>query len=186
MPRVTLVGYRGTGKSTVAALLAGRLGCAWLDADAALEERLGTTIAALVRERGEPAFRDAEETLLRELLDSCAGVLATGGGVVLRPVNREALRSRGRPVAWLTAPADVIRGRLAADPLTRDRRPALSAGAAAAGDPLAEVDAALASREALYREVADAVFDTAAEPPERVAGRIASWLASGQHAGGRP
>ncbi len=186
MPRVTLVGYRGTGKSTVAALLAERLGCAWLDADAALEARLGTTIAGLVHGRGEPAFRDAEESLLRELLDSCGGVLATGGGVVLRPGNREALRGRGRPVAWLTAPADVIRGRLAADPLTRDRRPALSAAASVAGDPLAEVDAALASREHLYREVADAAFDTACEPPERVAERIAAWLASDPRAGGRP
>lgn len=172
MPRITLVGYRGTGKSTVAALLAARLGCSWCDADAVLEERLGTSIASLVRERGEGAFRDAESSILRDLLGEEKGVLATGGGVVLRADNRELLRRLGRPVVWLFASTDVIRGRLAADPLTADRRPALSGG-----DPLEEVAAALAAREPLYREVADAVCDTAASDPAAVAERIAAWIA---------
>ena len=176
MPRVTLVGYRGTGKSTVAALLARRLGCDWVDADSTLEGRLGTTITALVRERGERAFRDAESAILESLLGSCTGVLATGGGVVLRPGNRELLNRAGRPVVWLTAPAAVIRHRLEADPLTADRRPALAADAGSGGDPLAEVDAALAARGTLYSEVADAVFDTAGVAPDTVAERIATWL----------
>lgn len=180
MPRITLVGYRGTGKSTVAALVAGRLGCGWVDADAALEARLGTTIAAVVRERGEPAFRDAEAAILRELLGAETGVIATGGGVVLRAENREILRRLGRPVVWLTAPAAVVRARLAADPLTGARRPAL-----AGADPLAEVDAALAAREPLYREVADAAFDTAAAEPAEVAAAIVAWLAAEDRPGGR-
>jgi shikimate kinase len=171
MPRITLVGYRGTGKSTVAALLADRYACGWADADAVLEERLGTTIAALVRDRGEAAFRDAETAILEDLLGSDVGVLATGGGVVLRAGNRDLLRHRGRPVVWLMAPAHVVRGRLAADPLTRDRRPAL-----AGDDPLAEIDGALAAREPFYREVADAAFDTAGATPAEVAGRIAAWI----------
>lgn len=171
MPRVTLVGYRGTGKSTVAAVLAQRLGNAWCDADAVLEERVGSSIAALVGSRGEAAFRDMETEVLRETLPAFAGVLATGGGVVLRPENRSLLRERGRPVVWLTAPADVIRRRLAADPTTAARRPALSGG-----DPLDEVAAVLHAREPLYREVADVAFDTATEPPAVVAERILSWL----------
>ena len=173
MPRITLVGYRGTGKSTVAALLAERLGCSWCDADAVLEERLGTTIATLVRERGESAFRDAESAILRDLLAGDVGVLATGGGVVLRSENRDLLRREGGAVAWLTAPADVIRARLAADPATRERRPALSGG-----DPLAEVDAALVAREPLYREVAGAAFDTSALAPAELARRIVAWAAT--------
>lgn len=176
MPRVTLVGYRGTGKSTVASLLAGSLGCEWVDADVVLEGRLGMTIATLVHERGEAAFRDAEAAILHDLLGACTGVLATGGGAVLRQGNRDLLRRIGRPVVWLTAPADVVRARLASDPLTRERRPALSGATTSRGDPLAEVAAALADREALYREVADAVFDTAGEPPPVVTGRIAAWL----------
>jgi shikimate kinase len=173
MPRVTLIGYRGTGKSTVAAALATRLGCGWQDADAVLEERLGCTIATLVRDRGEPAFRDAEAAILDDLLGSTAGVLSTGGGVVLRPENRQSLRDRGRPVIWLTAPADIIRGRLAADPTTRDRRPALSAG-----DPLAEVETTLAARDPLYRESADIAFDTATASPAAIADRIVAWLSA--------
>ena len=171
MPRVTLVGYRGTGKSTVAALLADRLGAAWCDADAVLEDRIGSSIAALVGSRGEAAFRDVETEVLRDTLPAFAGVLATGGGVVLRPENRRLLRERGRPVVWLTAPADVIRRRLAADPTTAARRPALHGG-----DPLDEVAAALHAREPLYREVADIVFDTATDPPAVVAERILAWL----------
>jgi shikimate kinase len=179
MPQVTLIGYRGTGKSTIAALVAARLGCDWLDADAVLESRLATTIAALVRDRGEAAFRDAEAGILADLLGSFRGVLATGGGVVLRPGNRAMLLKSGRPAVWLTAPAAVIRSRLAADPTTSDRRPALMAD-----DPLAEVEAALAARLPLYTECADVTFDTASEPPPAVAERIVHWLAA-RKGGGR-
>lgn len=171
MPRVTLVGYRGTGKSTVAAVLSDRLGVAWRDADAVLEERIGRSITELVGSRGEAAFRDVETEVLRDTLPAFTGVLATGGGVVLRPENRRLLRERGRPVVWLTAPAEVIRRRLAADPTTAARRPALHGG-----DPLDEVAAALDAREPLYREVADVVFDTATDPPAGVAERILAWL----------
>lgn len=174
MPRVTLIGYRGTGKSTVAARLADALGLPWLDADAVLEERVGCPITELVASRGEVAFRDLESEVLCGLLPDFAGVLATGGGVVLRPDNRRLLRAAGRPVVWLTAPADVIRRRLAADPQTATRRPAL-----AGRDPLAEVDAALEARAALYQEAADVAFDTAAESPADVATRILAWLRDG-------
>lgn len=172
MAVVTLVGYRGTGKSTVAALLAERFGCEWVDADAALEQRLGVTIADMVRERGEAAFRDAESALLAELLPAWTGVFSTGGGVVLRPANRKLILRHGRPVVWLSAPAGVIRQRLAADPGTVTRRPALTGG-----DPLDEVEQALRDREPLYRDVADAMVDTGASEPPVVVRRIAGWLA---------
>jgi shikimate kinase len=172
MPRFTLVGYRGTGKSTVGALLARRLGCGWADADIVLEERVGCTIATLVRDRGEPAFRDVEAAVLADLLTRDDLVLATGGGVVLRAENRRLLIERGRPVVWLQAPPRVIRVRLAADPATRDRRPAL-----AGGDPLAEVEGALAAREPLYRECADLAVDAATDGPEAIADRILAWCA---------
>lgn len=173
MPRITLIGYRGTGKSTVAAILARRLECPWHDADAVLESRIGGSIAWLLRERGEPAFRDEEAAVLRDLLVR-PGIVATGGGVVLRADNRALLRSQGGPVAWLQAPADVLRRRLAADPATAARRPALSGV-----DPLAEVESALRERDPLYRDCADATFDVATDPPEVIAGRILDWLATG-------
>jgi shikimate kinase len=171
MPRMTLVGYRGTGKTTVAESLARRLGCGWADADAVLEERVGCTITALVRDRGEPAFRDAEAALLVELVARDDLVLATGGGVVLRPENRRLLTERGRPVVWLQAPAGVIRARLAADPMTSDRRPALSGR-----DPLDEVETALLEREPLYRACVDLVVDAATDEPATIADRLGAWL----------
>jgi shikimate kinase len=171
MPRITLVGYRGSGKSSVAAQLATLLGCSWQDADDVLEREAGASIAALIAARGEGHFRDLESTLLDKLLAEERGVLATGGGVILREDNRAALRSQGRPVVWLTAPADVLKARLAADPATAARRPALSGT-----NPLDEVATALVARGPLYRAVADAVIDVSAEPPERIAARIAAWL----------
>ena len=163
MPTVTLIGYRGTGKSTVAAALARRLGGPWWDADVELERVVGMSIASLIRDRGEPKFRDEESVVLGELLANPDGVLATGGGVILRPDNRERLRARGGRVVWLTAPGPVLRQRLAADPTTASRRPGLTGA-----DPLAEIDAALAVREPLYRECAGMVIDTSQASPEEV------------------
>lgn len=180
MPVVTLIGYRGTGKSTVAGELARRLGCTWRDADGELERNLGMSIAALVGARGEGAFRDEESVLLAALLAPADGVLATGGGAVLRAANRDLLRRQGGLVVWLTAPADVIRDRLAADPATARSRPAL-----AGGDPLLEVDAALAAREPLYRECAAMAIDTALVPPSAVAAAIVARLGA-TPAGGVP
>jgi len=174
MPRLTLIGYRGTGKSTVAALLADRLGCGMCDADLLLEERVGCSIGALIGARGEAAFRDLEEAVLADAVEACAGVLSTGGGVVLRPANRLALRRHGRPVVWLDARADVVRGRLAADSGTALRRPGLTGP-----DPLAEVDAALTVRLPLYAACADLRVDTSAATPQAVAETVAEWLAHG-------
>lgn len=183
MPRITLIGYRGTGKSTVAALLGEILGCEWCDADVMLEKKLGCSIASLVRDRGEAHFRDEEAVVLAELLERFPGVLSTGGGAVLRAGNREALRGVGRPVVWLTAPADVVRRRLAADPTTKERRPAL-AGPVAHGDPLLEVAAALEEREPLYRACADFRVDTSLAAPAAVAAQVTEWLRSDWAAGG--
>lgn len=171
MPRMTLIGYRGSGKSTIAALVATALGCDWHDADVEFERRTGGTIAGFIRDRGEPAFRETEAGILDDLLRSCRGVLATGGGVVLRADNRGRLRQDGRPVVWLRVTADVARARLAADPVTLDRRPAL-----AGTDPLAEVANAIQCREPLYREVADLVVEVDGLSPREAAGEILSRL----------
>jgi shikimate kinase len=173
MTGLTLIGYRGCGKTTVAGLLAPRLSLPWLDADELLERRVGQSIAAVIASRGEPGFRDLESDLLAEVLAGPPVILATGGGVVLRDANRARLRASGWPVVWLAADADVVRSRLAADPMTVVRRPGLLGN-----DPLAEVAVTIAAREPLYREVADVVFDTGAEPAERIVDQIVAWLAT--------
>ena len=90
---LSLIGYRGAGKTTIAARLAERLGWAWLDADDELEERAGRTIADIFAADGETAFRDLEAEIAAELSGRADVVLAWGGGVVLREENRRCIRA---------------------------------------------------------------------------------------------
>src|SRR5438874_12765383 len=103
---VFLVGPRGSGKSTVAQLLAARLGWDWVDADAELEARCGRSIREVFAEEGEQGFRQHEAEVLAELGRRSNVVIATGGGAVLREDNRERLRRGG--VVWLTARVDTL------------------------------------------------------------------------------
>lgn len=173
MPQVTLIGYRGVGKTSVAGGLAAALGCDWCDCDVELERRIGRTIADVITQDGEAAFRDAEQQVLGELLADFEGVVATGGGVVVREANRTLLAAHGRPVIWLKADAATIRQRLAADPTTSLRRPGLTTA-----NPLDEVAAVLAAREPLYEALADFSVDTAQHPVASVVARIVAWLAT--------
>jgi shikimate kinase/rhodanese-related sulfurtransferase len=151
--RIALIGYRGSGKSTVAQQLAKRLGWAWVDADAVLEQRAGCTIHELFRRDGEPAFRQREAALLGEFCASSRLVIATGGGVILREDNRELLR-RSAWVVWLDADAQTLARRLESDPGSATRRPALTQ---AASNSLEEIRAVMQFREPLYRHCADAI-----------------------------
>lgn len=166
LSRIFLIGYRGTGKSTVGRLLAARLGWPFADADVELEARAGRPIAEFFRDAGEPAFRDLESLVLADLADRSPIVVATGGGVILRPANRELLRHAGY-VAWLQADPATVQARLSADPTTAARRPTLTVGG------LAEVVELMRTREPLYREAAHAAFDAAASP-DAVAAAILS------------
>jgi shikimate kinase len=163
---VFLIGYRGTGKSTVARLAASRLNLEWLDADEELERRAGRSIAEIFAAGGEAAFRDLEEAVVAELAARSNLVLALGGGAVLREENRRAIAGRGK-VVWLRASADTIERRLAADASTALRRPNLTAAGG-----VAEIRELLARREPLYRSCADFVIDTEGKTPEQVADEL--------------
>jgi shikimate kinase len=160
-----LIGYRGTGKTTTARLLAGRLGWDWIDADLAIEARSGRTIRTIFTEEGEAGFRDREAALLVELCRLERHVIATGGGIILRPENRALLRESGR-VVWLTADPATIEQRLQDDPSGWERRPALTVGG------LAEIEQVLQIREPLYRECADLTIATDGRSPQDVAAQI--------------
>ncbi len=168
MSRVFLIGYRGTGKSTVARHLAELLGWTALDADAVLEHTYGTTIKEIFATEGEPSFRDKESTILAELATRDEVVIATGGGVILRPENRELLR-HGK-VAWLQASPQTIADRLARDATTEERRPDLAQGG------LAEIIELLKAREPLYKACAGFEVDTEKYKPREAAKRIYDWL----------
>src|SRR5690348_4091507 len=97
---LVLIGYRGTGKTTVAQLLALRLGWDWIDADVELELRAGKSIAAMFADDGEPAFRELETQVLADLVRREKAVIAAGGGAVMKDANRAALALAGC-VVWL-------------------------------------------------------------------------------------
>lgn len=166
-PRIFLIGYRGTGKSSVAGLLAARLGWSSCDADVVLERRWGKSIRQIFQEEGEPSFRDKESAVLADLARKTEAVIACGGGVVLRPENRERLRLG--TVVWLTSDAESIWRRLQADATTAERRPNLAQGG------LAEIADLLAQREPLYRACADVAIDGSHRTPVELADQIESW-----------
>ena len=170
--RLFLIGYRGTGKTTVGPRLAAALGWEFLDADERIEALTGKTIADIFATEGESGFRDRESAVLAELCQEDNRVIATGGGVVLRPVNRELLATAGY-VAWLTASPETIWQRMQSDPTTAARRPNLTTGG------FAEVVNLLAVREPLYRQVAHGTFPTEERPADVVADAIlAAWRSS--------
>ena len=167
---IFLIGYRGTGKTTVARELACRLGCEWVDADDVIERDAGKTIAAIFAEDGEGVFRDWEVGAVAALSRERRTVVALGGGAVLREENRQAILGAG-PVVWLTASAETIFNRLKADPATASRRPNLTAEGGRA-----EIEAVLSSRIPLYRQCATLVVDTEGKTAAQVADVIAANL----------
>jgi shikimate kinase len=160
---LALVGYRGTGKSTVGRLLAARLGREFLDADVLFVESAGQSIRQFFESLGESAFRDREEAILHSVIGRPNLVLATGGGAVLRESNRHSLKKLCR-VAWLSADVRTLTERLTRDDEQMSDRPALTAAGT-----LAEVADVVRFRAPFYREVADVTIDTTNRSPEQVA-----------------
>ncbi|MDZ4683640.1 MAG: shikimate kinase [Planctomycetaceae bacterium] len=167
---VTLIGYRGTGKTSVAPRLAERLGLPWIDADPELERRAGRSIRDIFATDGEPEFRRLERAVLVDLLSQGPRVLAVGGGAVLNPDTRRDFRAAG-PVVWLQADAETLAARIAADATSRGRRPNLTAAGG-----LDEIRTLLAAREPLYRETATLTVDTAGKPMDDIIAEILAGL----------
>lgn len=164
-----LIGARGSGKSTIARLLAHELGWDWLDADDELEKRYGQSIRAIFAQEGETSFREKESTVLAALCRLPRHILATGGGVVLREANRSLLRSSGRLV-WLRGDVETLWQRVQADAASAERRPPLSIGGRA------EMEEVLRFREPLYRQCADYIVDTAGREPKEIVAEILNNL----------
>ncbi|HEX3601912.1 MAG TPA: shikimate kinase [Lacipirellulaceae bacterium] len=167
---IFLIGYRGTGKTSVASELADRLNFEWVDADAAVEERAGKTIAQIFSEDGEITFREMEAEIVVELSGKRRTVIALGGGGVLREANRRTIRAAGR-IVWLTAGVDSILERLSADATTAIRRPNLTSAGGRT-----EIEQLLAERTPLYRECATLIVDTEGKSAGEVADEIAAEL----------
>lgn len=148
---VALVGLPGSGKSTVGRQLARRLGWEFADSDALIEQRLGCSIREFFEREGEAAFRDVEEEVIAQLGRSQRPtVIATGGGAVIRPANRQHLREAGHVIYLRSTPDEVYRR------LRHDRnRPLLQVA-----DPLARIRELFEQRDPLYREAAHFIIET--------------------------
>jgi len=167
---IALIGYRGTGKSTLGKHLAELLHMDFVDADTLLIERAGKSIKELFASEGESAFRDRESALLHELLALDHLIIATGGGVILRPENVIALQQRSK-VVWLQADADTLHRRIRSDVATGSNRPNLTSAGG-----IEEIRTLLAIREPLYRAAAELSLDVAQITPEEGALQLSRLL----------
>lgn len=149
---LVLIGYRGSGKSTVGKDLARNLGLDFLDTDNVIQEKTGRTIRDIFATSGEPAFRDLESEALEQLLsrqDLAPSVIATGGGIIMREENRECLKKLGL-VIWLEVSPITALQRISQDTFTTEQRPSLS------DDSLSdEVHRMIAQRTPIYEALAN-------------------------------
>ncbi len=166
---VFLVGPMGAGKSTIGRLLAAELKVPFYDSDRVIEQRTGADIPWIFDVEGESGFRDRESAVLAELAEEPGAVIATGGGIVLRPVNGEVMHRSGQ-VCYLTASVEHLVERTAKD----KKRPLLQVD-----NPRQKIIELLEQRDPLYRAVADLIVVTDRRPPRVVARDIAERIGHG-------
>lgn len=160
--RIFFVGGRGVGKTTVGEALSRALGWLPVDTDILVEEQAGMPISRIVEIHGWDYFREMEKRVLEQVCVMKDVVVSTGGGIVLKPENRELLRCSGI-VVWLNADATVLVSRIG----SREgwsSRPSLTGAS-----PAEEMAQVLAQREPLYRETATLALDATLPVSELVA-----------------
>lgn len=163
---IILVGFMGTGKTTVGRILASRLKKKFVDMDDVLEERAGKAISLIFSEDGEPYFRNMERKLVQELAANSNQVIAAGGGIVLNPDNITDFSRSGRVICLLASENEILR-RVSASTV----RPLLEQG-----DKLQNIKKIMEQRRPLYESINDRV-NTSGFTPEQVADKIMATLA---------
>lgn len=148
---IVLIGYRGTGKSTVAEILAKRLGMSVVSTDKMIIERAGKSIPDIVASSGWDYFRDLESEVIKDVSEFKDIIIDAGGGVIIRETNTKNLKKNG-VVFWLTASVPTIVKRIKAD----NQRPSLTG----AKSFVEEVEEVLAQRVPLYKSAADFEVNT--------------------------
>jgi len=164
---IVLVGMMGVGKSSIGRRLGARLGVPFVDADGEIEKAAGTTIADIFALHGEAAFRSGEARVIARLLEGGPQVLATGGGAVMNPETRAAIKAKGVSV-WLQADFDVLMRRISK---RKNDRPMLQTA-----DPSATLRQLLVEREPVYA-LADLTVQSREVPHEAIVAEIVEALA---------
>jgi len=180
---IVLIGYRGSGKSTVGRRLAERLGRGFADLDALIEKRQGASIREIVESLGWEYFRAMEKATVEEISRQNNFIVAPGGGAVLDPENVSSLRNNGL-IVWLKAEPEVLAERMSRDPQTVKGRPTLTGKGT-----LAEIREVASSRDSIYKAAAAIEVDTSALDIEAVVEKIVSifqdkWIEGGGHCQG--
>jgi shikimate kinase len=169
---VVLVGMMGAGKSTIGRRLAARLRLPFVDADNEIEAAAGMPIPEIFELHGEPHFRDGEARVISRLLDGGSGVIATGGGAVMRDETRERIRRQAVSI-WLKADAEVIMRRVK----RRADRPLLKTA-----DPAATIGRLIGEREPFYQQ-ADLTIASRDVPHDKIVDEcvdaLHGWLCGG-------
>jgi len=163
---VVLMGYRGTGKTSVGRLLATKLERPFFDSDELVKVSSGESVREMVAEKGWDFFRRVEKRIVAGLSRNDGCVIALGGGAVLDEENVRNLKPKGFFV-FLTAEAQTIVDRLKGDGKTLEQRPSL-----AGKDPDEETKSLLKAREPLYAKIADCRVDTSELSIEQVAAEV--------------
>lgn len=164
---VVLIGYRGTGKSSVGKILAAQLGRTLLSTDAEVVKLAGQTIPAMVEQHGWEYFRDLESKVCQELADQNGLIIDTGGGAILRLQNVEVLKQTGK-LFWLTASVETIAKRIGSD----TQRPSLTGTKSF----LDEIQDVLQDRLPKYQAAGDYVIETDGRSLSQVADEILARL----------
>lgn len=167
---LTLIGYRGSGKTSVAEGLAQKLGLTAVDSDQLIQQRAGCSIKEIFERQGETAFRDLEAEVIADILSGPGTILSAGGGAILRESTRERMRSTG-PVVWLTATPEELGRRIAADQVSSAQRPSLTDAGL-----LQEIESVLQQRIPIYKEASTLQIETEGKTPEQIADEIIAAL----------
>lgn len=159
---IVLIGYRGSGKTTIGRRLADRLWQTFIDTDELVVKKAGKSIKGIFEQHGEPHFRDLEAQAVREASQLSEHVIALGGGALGREENRSTLKQGGHKVVYLRCEPQALLKRIESDPQTAEARPNLTG----LGGGIEEITALLKEREPLYRAAMTTELDVTRLTPE--------------------
>ena len=169
---IVLIGYRGSGKSTIGKLLADRLWQTFVDTDQLIQQAAGKSIKEIFEHDGEPHFRDLERDAIARVSQLEEHVISLGGGALMREQNRAALAGKGHKLIYLRCEPEELLRRIEQDPQTAADRPNLTG----LGGGIDEIKGLLAEREPVYRQMMHAELEVTHLTPAEAAVYIVKLL----------